>query len=79
MKKRCFDFPFLDYGAEGQTQGFDLMVPRPEIMWQVEQNDKLPFKMCTGVTESKLGTEIDFMVFASYVEVRAWATYSDFQ
>lgn len=48
-------------------------------MWQVEQNDKLPFKMCAGVTGSKLGTEIDFMVFASYVEVRAWATYSDFQ
>lgn len=31
----------------------------------VEQNDKLPFKVCAGVTESKLGTEIDFMVFAS--------------
>ena len=32
-----------------------------------QQNDKLPFKMCAGVTESKLGAEIDFMVFASYV------------
>lgn len=42
-------------------------------MWQEEQNDKLPFKMCAGVTECKLGTEIDFMVFASYFEVTAWA------
>lgn len=35
--------------------------------------------MCAGVTESKSGTEIDFMVFAFYVEVTAWATYSDWQ
>lgn len=40
-----------------------------------EQNDKLPFKMRADVTESKLGTEIDFMVFASRVEVTDGGTY----
>lgn len=32
-----------------------------------EANDKLPFEMCAYVTEIKLATEIDFMVFASHV------------